>query len=196
MYTIHKLSLILHNLKKNLYQEHTLKQFKLLQTARFIKKLNIFAKKMPYKKIVKTLPFQPQEIYDMVINVEQYPCFVPHCAEVNVHEASISRIIAEMIIEYHTVIKNFRISYISNVELYPENYTVLITNANDRFFKKLESSWKIKPCIEGSEITYEIAFELQNPVLNLTLSSLILKNSEIMIVAFTKRAFNLLKEIS
>jgi len=151
---------------------------------------------MPYKKIVKTLPFQPQEIYDMVIYVEQYPCFVPHCAEVNVHEASISRIIAEMIIEYHTVIKNFRISYISNVELYPENYTVLITNANDRFFKKLESSWKIKPCIEGSEITYEIAFELQNPVLNLTLSSLILKNSEIMIVAFTKRAFNLLKEIS
>lgn len=151
---------------------------------------------MPYKKIVKTLPFQPQEIYDMVINVEQYPCFVPHCAEVNIHEASISRIIAEMIIEYHTVIKNFRISYISNVELHPENYTVLITNANDRFFKKLESSWKIKPCIEGSEITYEIAFELQNPVLNLTLSSLILKNSEIMIVAFTKRAFNLLKEIS
>ena len=151
---------------------------------------------MPYKKIVKTLPFQPQEIYDIVINVEQYPCFVPHCAEVNVHEASVSRIIAEMIIEYHTVIKNFRISYISNVELYPENYTVLITNANDRFFKKLESSWKIKPCIEGSEITYEIAFELQNPVLNLTLSSLILKNSEIMIVAFTKRAFNLLKEIS
>jgi coenzyme Q-binding protein COQ10 len=151
---------------------------------------------MPYKKIVKTLPFQPREIYDMVINVEQYPCFVPHCAEVNVHESSVSRIIAEMIIEYHTVIKNFRISYISNVELYPENYTVLITNANDRFFKKLESSWKIKPCIEGSEITYEIAFELQNPVLNLTLSSLILKNSEIMIVAFTKRAFNLLKEIS
>jgi len=151
---------------------------------------------MPYKKIVKTLPFQPREIYDMVVNVEQYPRFVPHCAEVKIYEGSTSRIIAEMIIEYHTVLKKFSMSYISNIELYPENYTVLITNANDRFFKKLESSWKIRPCIEGSEITYEIAFELQNPVLNLTLSSLILKNSETMIAAFTKRAFNLLKEIS
>ena len=150
---------------------------------------------MPYKKIVKTLPFQPLEIYNMVINIRQYPQFVPHCAEVKIYNDSTSTITAEMIIEYHTAIKNFRISYISNIELHPEHYTVLITNGNNRFFKKLESSWKIKPCIEGAEITYEIVFELQNPVLNLTLSSLILKNSETMIAAFTKRAFHLLKEV-
>lgn len=147
---------------------------------------------MAYKKIVTTLPFNTKDLYNLIVDIKKYPEFLPHCSKIDILEQSGEHIIAEMQIEYATIVKAFSLSYTSYIILKPENYTILITNAQETPFKKFQSSWALKPSVEGTQINYEIMFELHNPILNVVLSSLLLKNAEMMVNAFTKRAKTLL----
>lgn len=150
---------------------------------------------MPYKKLVRTFPFKTEDLYGIITDVESYPAFVPHCSFVSVQSRSEKEIIAAMGIEYHTFLKKFEVSYISKIQLLPQAYSLCITNANNDLFRELWSSWKLIPCLGGTEVVYEISFTLQNSVLNFTLSSILVKYSDIIMEAFAKRAQTLLKKI-
>ena len=150
---------------------------------------------MPYKKLIKTLPFHADNLYNIIIDVKKYPQFIPHCSFVSVERETEREIIASMCIEYHTFLKKFEASYVSKIQLFPESHSVVISNMNNDLFNELHSSWKITPCIGGAEVIYEISFSLRNPVLNFTMSSVLMKYSDVVMEAFSKRANNILEKI-
>lgn len=150
---------------------------------------------MPYKKIVKQLPFDAKQLYNLIIKVEDYPKFIPHCSGIIVNSKNDKEIIAIMGIEYYTPIKKFNTSYTSRIDLDPYNYLISISNFDSQIFKNLSSSWKISPTVDGSQIEYDVSFTLQNPILNFALSSLLMKYSEVMVDAFTKRAYQTLEHV-
>ncbi len=143
---------------------------------------------MPYRKIIQTFPHKPVDLYSMIVDVESYPLFVPHCAGVIVHGKTDEEILATMCIEYITPIKCFKKSYISSIKLFPIELSINITNADSSVFKNLNSTWNFKPCIGGTSVTYEISFDMHNPILNVITSSLFMKYSENMVEVFARHA--------
>jgi coenzyme Q-binding protein COQ10 len=143
---------------------------------------------MAYKRIITNLPFHAQDIYNLVTNIQNYPLFVPHCNQIEIHNSTEQEIIATMHIEYFTVFKTIKFTYTSKVTLNPNTFSVSIEEFPQKFFKIFESIWHIRPTISGCQVTYDIKFEINNPLLNLTLSNLFLENSHKMIEAFTKQA--------
>lgn len=151
---------------------------------------------MPYKKITKTIPFEAKEIYNIVLDVKKYPEFLPYCQAVTIDFNSQSEILATMTLEIPTPLKKITVQYQSCIEASDFNNTIAVQNAQkESIFKFMKSFWHMKPCITGCEITYEITFELQNPFLNLTLSSLFLNHSEMIVNAFIARAKSTLKPV-
>ena len=51
---------------------------------------------MPYKKLIKTLPFHADNLYNIIIDVKKYPQFIPHCSFVSVERETEREIIASM----------------------------------------------------------------------------------------------------
>lgn len=152
---------------------------------------------MPYKKISSTVPFNAEDLYNMILDVEKYSEFVPYCKSATIDTTINSGMLVTMKIEIPAVITKFKAEYQSHVTYNDYNHTILIHNTqNGKLFKFMKSYWQIKPCIGGASIVYEISFELMNPILNLTLSSLFLSHSEQMVDAFKKRAYRILKPIA
>ena len=151
---------------------------------------------MPYKKIIKTIPFEADEVYNIILDVEKYHQFLPYCKGVNVDFKSQNEILATMKLEIPTPLKKIHIQYQSHIEANQFTHTILINSTQkDKFFRFMKSHWHIKPCIAGCEITYEMSFELQNPLLNLALSSLFLHHSQNVVDAFIVRANKILKPV-
>jgi len=143
---------------------------------------------MSYKKIVKNVEYSAMELFKIVSDVEKYGEFLPHCEGVRVIASSDEEISAQMFINYKTRFKNFRVSYISHIELVGDKFCIKITNAEQGLFKKLKSSWNFLPVAGGCRVEYEIVFSLQNPLLNIALSGLFLNQCNEMVQAFLNRA--------
>ncbi len=147
---------------------------------------------MAYKRISTKLPFNAGDIYAIIVDVARYPEFIPHCNAIVIHEQNASEIIATMHINYITLLKNIHFSYTSQIVLDASSYKVFITEYPSKFFKIFENAWEIRQTIDGCEIIYDMKFEIKNPLLNLTLSSLVLENSSKIVESFTKRAYKTL----
>ncbi len=147
---------------------------------------------MAYKRIVTTLPFHAADVYKIIVNIERYPEFIPHCNAIEVHEESKSEIIATIYINYITLLKNIKLFYTSKIRLDEAGYKVLITENQPNLFKIFENTWEIRPTINGCEVVYDIRFEIKNRLLNIALSTLVLENADKIVTAFTKRAYNTL----
>lgn len=143
---------------------------------------------MSYKKITKTVEYSAKELFAIVADIEKYGLFLPHCEGVRIISQSTDTISAQMFINYKTRFKNFQVSYVSNVELLKEHFTINITNAEKGLFKALNSSWNFRPKVGGCVVEYEISFVLQNPLLNIILSGLFINQCEEMVQAFLQRA--------
>lgn len=150
---------------------------------------------MAYKRIVTKLPFRAEDVYKMIADIQHYPEFIPHCNAIEIHEESANEIIATMYINYITLLKNIKLFYTSKITLNAASYTILITENTPLIFKIFENIWEIRPSIEGCEIVYDMKFEIKNPLLNLALSKLVIENSDKIVAAFKKRAYNTLIHI-
>ncbi len=154
---------------------------------------------MAYKRISINLPFEEKDIYNIIIDISNYPNFIPHCSKVEINNTSAStnenEILAIMHIDYLTIFKTIHLEYASRITLQPNSYKVFIEEYPKKFFSTFESSWEIRKAINGCEIIYDIKFEIKNPLLNITLSKLFIDGSKKMVEAFTKRAYNTLTPI-
>ena len=149
---------------------------------------------MPYKKIIKTVPFEAEDIYNIILDVEKYHEFLPYCTGVTTDFKSENEILATMHLTVPALFKKVSVQYQSHIEANHFNHTILIhSTQKDKFFNFMKSYWHIKPCIVGCQITYEISFEVQNPLLNVALSSLFLHHSQTIVDSFITRANNILK---
>ena len=143
---------------------------------------------MAYKRILTNLPFHAQDIYNLVVNIANYPNFIPYCNQIEIHNVQENEIIATMHIEYFTILKTIKLAYTSKITVNANTFSIYIEEFPQKFFKTFESTWEIRPTIAGCEVVYDIKIEIKNPILNLTLSKLFIENSYKMLEAFKKQA--------
>ena len=122
-------------------------------------------------------------IYNVIANIENYPTFLPWCIGARIIDTrnDLDVIIkkAELMISF----KSFRESFVSEVKLDKNNWTVNIVS-NKKPFKLLEGCWIINEKKENCEVSFEIQFELKSIILEKIIGLVFFESVKSIVRAF------------
>ena len=119
---------------------------------------------MPTHSETKILKYKPEQMFDLVADVNSYPKFLPWCSAARIHSRNM--IDKNEILEADLVIsfKVFREKFASKVTLIRSENQIL-TEYIDGPFKRMHSTWHFKGLKCGSEVSFYVDFEMKNAVL-------------------------------
>ncbi|WP_375595626.1 type II toxin-antitoxin system RatA family toxin [Algihabitans albus] len=140
---------------------------------------------MPTHAEQRVLPYQPQQLFDLVADVGSYPEFLPWCkaARVRKGEADDRQIVADLVVGF----KMIRERFTSRVELQPDERTIRVQYV-DGPFRYLNNTWQFIEHPEGCMIDFYVDFEFRSRMLQKMLQPLFNEAVRRMVAAFEGRA--------
>lgn len=140
---------------------------------------------------IKILPYPKQFLKNIVIDVEQYPKFLPMLKSATVFPETDNSFQADLTIGVRAVEKTYR----SKVFIVDD--IVKVQAIPDSTFKFLESQWYFYPQGENScKVEFMLSFELRSALLQLTVGRALDKIAAITMTAFEERAKDLHEKLT
>jgi coenzyme Q-binding protein COQ10 len=145
---------------------------------------------MPSHQETKILPYTPQQMFDLVADIESYPQFLPWCTSARIIRREGDMVIAELKIGY----KMFSERFVSNVTLDKENKKIQVSYVSGPL-KTLRNEWGFasdgkKKC----RINFFVHFEFSNPLLAAMMNMFFDVAFVKMVGSFEKRAAEIYKK--
>jgi coenzyme Q-binding protein COQ10 len=142
---------------------------------------------MPTHSETKILKYKPEQMFDLVADVNSYPKFLPWCSAARIHSRNM--IDKNEILEADLVIsfKVFREKFASKVTLIRSENQIL-TEYIDGPFKRMHSTWHFKGLKCGSEVSFYVDFEMKNAVLQKIVGVLFNEAMQRVLYAFENQA--------
>ena len=138
---------------------------------------------MPTHAEKRHLPYTPEQLFDLVADVERYPEFLPWCIESKIVGREGNVFYADLIIGY----KLFREKFGSKVSLDRPNHVHVQYLRGP--MKHLSNHWRFLPQPDGScIIDFYVDFEFKNPVLQKLIAVFFEEAVRRMVGAFEARA--------
>lgn len=151
---------------------------------------------MYHHKETRYLPFEPEKIFDIILDIESYPEFIPWCCASRIKFQKENMTTAELVINY----KGINAKYTSEVITeYPSilnnSYKIKVRNI-DGPFKTLNNQWTFTWDKEKNvtRLDFEIDFEMSSSILNKMIGVVFCKATQKMVEAFEKRATEILSD--
>ncbi len=138
---------------------------------------------MPTHAEARVLRHTPEQLFDLVADVEKYPEFLPWCVDARVRRREGGRIVADLVIGY----RMFRERFTSTVVLSRPS-RIDVTYAEGPF-RYLNNHWIFIP--EGSDsctIDFFVDFEFRSRVLQAVMGRVFGEAVRVMVHAFERRA--------
>jgi len=134
------------------------------------------------------------EIFQVVIDVEKYPDFVPWCKAVYIKEKTDSQMIVDLLAAFHGI----KGSYTSEVtSLAPNgiNESWIKAVSSNGIFKHLYNEWKFTPMSKNkTTVEFYIEFEFKSNLFSTLLNSVYKHAQNKIITAFKDRVESLAKQ--
>ena len=149
---------------------------------------------MPKASVKRLIECKKDQLVDLVLDIEKYPEFVPYCLGARVYERNKEGnqilIIADL-----TIGKGpFKDTYKSDVKFNNDDNSINVTNIGGPL-RHLENNWKFIETDIGTEIFFDIDFEIENKFLNLVMTKSFQFGLNKIADAFQKRAQDLYQTI-
>lgn len=138
---------------------------------------------MPTHAERRVLPYRPDQLYDLVAAVQDYPKFLPWCIGARIRERSDQLLVADLIIGF----KMFRERFTSRVKLDPSKQQIEVAYSEGPF-KYLQNHWRFLPHPQGCEIDFHVDFEFRSRILQAAIEMLFSEAVRRMVAAFEGRA--------
>ena len=147
---------------------------------------------MPKASVKRLIECNKKQLVDLVLDIENYPKFVPYCLEATVcekkEEGNLILIIADL-----TIGKGpFKATYKSDVKFDKNTDTIQVTNIEGPL-KYLDNKWVFLNKGSYTEISFDIDFEIENKFLNIVMSKSFQYGLDKIADSFQKRANDLFK---
>ena len=147
----------------------------------------------PWVKVVPThaerkiLPYTPEQMFDLVADIERYPEFLPWCVACRVTQRDGPVIRGDLMIGF----KVFRETFTSKVTLHPPN-SIDVEYINGPF-RYLNNHWQFIPATDAlggacTEIDFFIDFEFRSRILQAVATTVFNEAVRRMVGAFETRA--------
>ena len=147
---------------------------------------------MPSASVKRLIECNKSQLIDLVLDIEKYPTFVPYCIDAKVYEKketdNFINIIADL-----TIGKGlFKDTYKSDVRFNKKNNSIYVTNI-DGPLKHLDNEWTFEDHKDGTEIYFNVDFEIKNKFLNILMTTSFQYGLDKIADAFQDRANALFK---
>jgi len=147
---------------------------------------------MPKASVKRLIECNKNQLIDLVLDIEKYPDFVPFCLDAHVFEKNtegdMTLIIADL-----TIGKGpFKDTYKSDVKFNKKDSSIKVTNIGGPL-NHLENTWYFNDHKNGTEISFDIDFEIENKFLNIVMTKSFKFGLDKIADAFQKRAESLFK---
>jgi len=130
----------------------------------------------------RILPYTPQQMYDLVLNIEEYPEFVTGCQGARIYQQSNNSMQAELNIGFGPLHEH----YLSDVFFKP--YEFVQASCHTKPFKHMINRWEFAPHEQGSIVTFNIDFEFQKSLFNMVTNQIFLSLSKDIMNSFISQA--------
>ena len=138
---------------------------------------------MPTHAEKRVLPHTREQMFDLVIDIEKYPEFLPWCVATRIRERDDEMVLADMVIGF----KVFRERFSTRVEW--ERPGRIDVAYSEGPFKYLNNHWIFEPHGDGAcLIDFYVDFEFRSRLLQRMIGVLFNEAVKIMVSAFEKRA--------
>ncbi len=138
---------------------------------------------MPTHAEKRTLPYTCEQLFDLVVDVERYPEFLPWCLAARVRRREGNMLLADLVIGFKMVRENFTSRVLMDR---PDRVDVTYT---DGPFRYLNNHWIFRNVGQGScEIDFYVDFEFRSKVLQKLIEILFGQAVRRMVGAFEQRA--------
>lgn len=134
----------------------------------------------------KVLPFAANHVFEIVMDVERYPEFIPWCEKISVLSRKKNELRAEVRISF----KGMRSGYTSLIKFLPptsEKMGRIEIRSTEGVFKNLYTLWEFYPQGSSSKVTFYIEYVLRSKFINYVLKLMYRTAQKKIIEAFEKR---------
>jgi len=140
---------------------------------------------MPTHAEERVLPYTPEQLFDLVADIERYPEFLPWCVGARIKERRPDLIVADLIIGF----RMFRERFTSRVSLdRPRRIDVEYAEGP---FRYLNNHWTFTSDPKGCRVDFFVDFEFRSRLLQRLIEVLFSEAVRRMVGAFEKRARDL-----
>ncbi len=140
---------------------------------------------MAIKKISKTslVPYTAGQMFELVVDAESYPEYLPGCRSVEVHERDPDKVVATVNLAKGRIKKSFT----------TENRLVKDKRIDMHLvkgpFHHLKGHWEFEPVgEEGCRVSFELEFEFSNKLLAMSVAPVLHEVAHKIVGVFVKRA--------
>ena len=147
---------------------------------------------MSSASIKKIIPCKKEQLFEMVLDIEKYPEFVPWCIEGKVNDKNESADLITFNGDLKVGKSILNETFSSHVSYYKEKDIIIVTNL-DGPLKHLKNEWKFKEVNNSTQLEFFIDFELKNPILNGIMKKSFELGLNKIAKAFEERAIKLYK---
>lgn len=139
---------------------------------------------MPTHAEKRYLPYPPQQLFDLVADVERYPEFLPWCVASRIRKRDGDVFFADLIIGF----KMIRERYTSKVVLDQPGMRIDV-HYTEGPFHHLNNHWIFVPAEDGgTTIDFFVDFEFRSKILQKVIGALFNEAVRLMVASFEKRA--------
>ena len=147
---------------------------------------------MPKASVMRLIKCDKNQLIDLVLDIEKYPIFVPYCIDAKVHEKKDTNDFINIIADLTIGRGPFKDTYKSDVKFDKINNSIYVTNINGPL-KHLDNKWTFEDHKEGTEIYFDVDFEIKNKFLNILMTTSFQYGLDKIADAFHDRANQLFK---
>jgi coenzyme Q-binding protein COQ10 len=141
---------------------------------------------MPTIRVSELLPFTAEQMYNIVVDVESYPKFLPWCGKARVWDQKDNQFMAEMSVSFKGIRETFQ-----TLDIVEPNKKIEI-NLKSGPFQFLASTWHFHPIGDDrTKVEFFIDFRFSSRMKEMIMGPVFTQVSKQMISAFRKRAISL-----
>ena len=147
---------------------------------------------MPRASVKRLIECDKYKLIDLVLDIEKYPTFIPYCIDAKVYEKNDTSEFINIIADLTIGKGPFKDTYKSDVKFNKKKNSIYVTNI-DGPLKHLDNKWIFEDHKKGTEIYFDVDFEIKNKFLNIMMATSFQYGLDKIVDAFQDRANNLFK---
>ena len=148
---------------------------------------------MPKTSVKRLIECKKNQLIDLVLDIEKYPEFVPFCLDAHVYEKKEKDDLISIIADLTIGKGPFKDTYKSDVKFNKKNDSIKVINIGGPL-NHLENTWLFSDHDKGTEISFDIDFEIENKFLNIVMTKSFQFGLDKIASAFQKRADDLFNQ--